>query len=96
MATQFTIISAPSKWELMLALFDHKHHSVSFRLYSKNGISSLGHPNFQVEIRGVSLEDGSGESFYFNGYHQVESGHSQSVKGWFRTSDRKGYLQIIE
>ena len=96
MSTQFTIVSAPSKWELMLALFDHKHHSVYFRLYSENGPSSLGHPNFQVEIRKVSLEDGSGESFCFNGYHQVESGHSQTVKGWFCTSDRKGWLQIVD
>jgi len=96
MSTKFTIVSAPSKWELMLALFDHKHHSVSFRLYSENGTSSLGHPNFLVEIRGVLLEDGSGESFCFNGYHIVESGHIQSVKGWFRTSDRKGWLQIVD
>jgi len=90
MSTQLTIVSGPSKFELMLALFDARHHQVvNFSTQEKN----QSRVNHQVGINAVSQEDGSGESWCFEGFLQGKVG--QRVKGWFRTNDRHGWLKFV-
>jgi hypothetical protein len=89
------IIKGPSKFDLMVALFDRRGnngnpHVVTFTTEWNTVIS--------VTITGMSLEDGSGESWLFEGY-ATEKRHltdtksekvSGRVSGWFNTERRTG------
>lgn len=95
MATkQWKITNAPSKWELMLALFDSSNsrpRTVDFLVECEDGHSVYE----RVSINRVSKEDGSGESWCFEGIAIMDGKHSCGVKGWFRTSDRHGWIQFL-
>ncbi|MDB5236989.1 MAG: hypothetical protein JWL88_91 [Parcubacteria group bacterium] len=97
------ITGGPSKFELMLSLFDRKPNvrTVEFRLgfdNQENAISAI------VVINGVSLEDGSGESFCFEGYVQSMKPSLQrdtrsqfrKMKGWYSTASRKGWIMLTD
>jgi len=90
MATQeLTIVDGPSKFELMLGLFDgnsRNPRSVHFTLL--NGSLTNDQP-LRVVLCGVSREDGSGESWNFTGYS-----NGSNVKGYFSTKSRTGHVQI--
>ncbi|OGZ72211.1 MAG: hypothetical protein A2998_03375 [Candidatus Staskawiczbacteria bacterium RIFCSPLOWO2_01_FULL_37_25b] len=89
MATQhLTIVDGPSKFELMLGLFDV--NSTNPRLV--HFILAGGWPDpWPVLLSGVSKEDGSGENWLFTGYHD-----DHQVKGYFSTRTRKGRLDLVE
>lgn len=101
--TRNNIVNAPSKFDLSIAFFDRPNpeklggrRSVNFTI---NGPScSNGQIQIEVVINRISWEDGSGESWCFEGYCKTNVGQPQNwaanVQGWFRTSDRKGWIDI--
>jgi hypothetical protein len=98
------IVNGPSKFDLMLALFDWApHRRVEITL--DEGISDDG-PNYgrkhDLLIMGVSAENDSGESWNISGNLTFSvRGHGQSLRnsprsfrGNFRTDTRKGWIVI--
>ncbi|WKZ26561.1 MAG: hypothetical protein QY304_00450 [Candidatus Paceibacterota bacterium] len=101
--TRNRIINAPSKFDLSIAFFDRPNpeqlggrRSVTFTIEGPS--CPNGQRQIEVVINHISWEDGSGESWCFEGYCKTDVGQPQNstaeVKGWFRTSDRKGWINI--
>lgn len=101
--TRNNIVKAPSKFDFSIAFFDRPNpgkldgrRSINFTIEGPS--CTNGQRQIEVVINGVSWEDGSGESWCFNGYCKTDVGQPQNwtakVKGWFRTSDRKGWIDI--
>ena len=77
----------PSKYDLMLGLFDgdaNTQRTLTFRV--NNGV------DVEVKVQSVSREDGSGESWLFEGY--VINGTGLRAKGYFHTVTRRGTITI--
>ncbi|MFA7252791.1 MAG: hypothetical protein WC027_02955 [Candidatus Paceibacterota bacterium] len=95
MALHYKIVKAPSKWELSVAFFDgnsSNRRTVNFTI-TGDGFPAAGR-EASVVINQLSWEDGSGESWCFEGYTKqaVPGFKSHLVKGWFRTSNRLGWM----
>lgn len=99
---QHKIIGAPSKWTLSVNFFDKvdgKRRPVTFTIEWPSS-----HANYPVSviIDLIQWEDGSGESWCFEGYVQDTFGKMEGiskndkVQGWFRTSDRKGWIKVLK
>jgi hypothetical protein len=99
----YNIINAPSKFDLSVAFFDRPNpeklggrRSVNFTIEGYS-CSNKQH-QIDIVVNRISWEDGSGESFCFQGYCKTNVGQPQNwtakVEGWFRTSDRKGWIDI--
>ena len=109
MATQCKIVNGPSKFDLMLALFDSCSKSgyrrVTFNYIKgdeidpKNGHKicyGLSLP-IEVLINEVGKEDGSGESWMFKGtIEALEQNRLKTVqvRGYFHTQHRNGWIQF--
>ena len=91
MSTQcFEIIGGPSKFDLMLCLFDNnipdRQRMAGFVL------SGLGNFPHDFIINGVEREDGSGEKWLIRG---VRNGRSaEQMKGYYNTQNRRGRLEL--
>ena len=89
MSTRTLKISrGPSKFDLAVTLFHGqgtKRHPIAFNVNGRE-------PEVLVIINGITREDGSGESWCFQGY----SPPNKLVKGWFRTDTRRGQIEIEE
>ncbi len=90
---QLQITNGASKFDLMLALFDHKSERrvVDFTLLGFEG------QVFQAGIAAVEAEDGSGESWLIKGTlidHRVPEKKHHMFKGYFRTDKRTGWLEL--
>lgn len=84
------LINGPSKFDLMLALFDWKPHR-------KVEVTGQAGQKFVLWITGVSAEDGSGESWNLSGtvlLHTNGKREVQPFKAYFRTDSRKGWLAV--
>ncbi len=101
--TRNSIINAPSKFDLSIAFFDRSNPEKlggrrSVNLTIQGPSCSNGQQQIEVVINGISWEDGSGQSWCFKGYCTTNVGQPQNctaeVKGWFKTSDRKGWIDI--
>lgn len=98
-AVRNDIIQGPSKFDLMLALFDRKVNNprhVDFKL-------SGGNVTTFVVINGVEVEDGSGENWIFKGYakNATATDHqgaktSSTCFGFYRTDTRKGWIEFVQ
>ena len=100
MATRKNITYGPSKFDLMLALFDRKSvntRSIEFRLE--------GESNYPLSfvVNGVEVESGSGESWIFKGYLRPEAQFPGSVPpppstafGYYRTDKRTGWIEFVD
>jgi len=93
-SVQVDIANAPSKWELSVKFFDGgggQRRPVEFTVNGKffNGEDRL----VEVVINRLSWEDGSGESWCFEGYIV---GMNLNVTGWFRTTNRKGWMKFTK
>jgi len=92
-----TITAGPSKFDLMLSLFDgnkEPRRTVGFMIQS--GKSDFHNRTaLEVAITKVSQEDGSGESWCFDGC-VVNTRPQFHVTGWFRTSSRGGWVKVVE
>ncbi|MBI3573158.1 MAG: hypothetical protein HY092_03090 [Candidatus Kerfeldbacteria bacterium] len=94
--TESAIINGPSKWDLMLSLFDSKtghEHEVQFQL--EVGVT------MHVFLSSVEREDGSAESWNFQGWStgystaRVMWKQHQHVRGYFNTLRRKGHFRLV-
>lgn len=87
MATHLDIVDGPSKYELMLGLFDSattRPRPVEFRLSRRVAL--------EAHIQSVSREDGSGESWNLEGW--VVSG--EVFDAYFNTKRRTGHIHLHE
>ncbi len=88
----FKIIDGPSKFDLMMALFDNTATAprrLNFRLE--------GEEVFSIYLLSVGREDGSGESWLLEGIAFWPSRFSdRKVKGYFSTQRRIGHLNILD
>ena len=92
---QVDISDGPSKFDLMLALFDAYQHG--------QGKTSIRRVMFgtaiglvEARITSVSIEDGSNESWLISGsFTRLEDGTwwLYNFDGYYSTRRRKGYLQ---
>ena len=92
------ITAGPSKFDLMLALFDRggTPRSVEFRLAGPGKHRAL------VVITAVECEDGSGESWNYKGrllrIHPSKEGDGsprlQDAEGWYHSGRRQGTMRI--
>lgn len=94
MATRFNITDGPSKWDLMLALFDgdgpHRRPcKFSFReSENRQEITSL------LQIEDVRRDGGDGELWIMTGFTVDPDVPNQSFYANFSTRDRKGWVQF--
>ena len=101
---RYDIIEAPSKRTLRVAYFsktDSKEldgrRTVIFFVETPNGQLKL-----KVVINFLKWEGNSGETWCFEGCISnhlrgsvISADWSTKVNGWFRTSDRKGYIDVV-
>ena len=81
MAIQQFIDDGPSKWDLMLGLFDNtmsKPRAVDFTLHDGTTL--------KVVLNGLKRESGSGEDWCFEGHAP------EVVQGYFNIRRRKGHV----
>jgi hypothetical protein len=96
------IINAPSKFDLMVALFDKPNtknddrRSVDFTI--QGPICYNEERQIEIIVNCISKGDKYKESFYFKGYCKTDFDHSKhwmaEVTGWFQTFNRKGWIDI--
>lgn len=87
----FNIVGGPSKFDLMLSLFDgnkHPRRTVDFQLEGVNG-------HIRVAITSVEQEDGSGESWNFGGHLWHDTEKHWHVEGYFGTKGRRGTMRFV-
>jgi hypothetical protein len=103
MARQFNIVNGPSKWDLMLSLFDGgssfpRRRDVEFR-FEHPGPASTANIFIFVVINAVERVNGGDENWYIKGYIMDLRTMSQSrsiagpVAGRYSTLTRKGWLK---
>ncbi len=90
-SNEFTISNGPSKFDLMLALFDSKQPNlrrVTFHLSNGNKL--------EASISAVQMEDGSGESWLFTATGRFTTGaiEFRSCTGYYDTVTRNGRVTI--
>ncbi len=87
----FSIVNGPSKFDFMVSLFEGNHRprrTVNFRLA---GFTE----EVPVAITAVQQEDGSGESWNWEGNLHLSTAKSYQVKGYFGTKGRCGHFHFI-
>lgn len=86
----FNAIGGPSKFDLMLSLFDgnkNPRRTVEFKLEGAR-------EPIVVAITMVQQEDGSGESWNFQG-HLTNYRRGFDVHGYYSSNSRKGYITFV-
>ncbi len=79
------IVDGPSKFDLMLALFDTGGRTVAFRMKSDDTV--------QARIYSVGIEDGSGESWLITGSYKRLDNTTCNFSGYYTTRRRTGYIK---
>jgi hypothetical protein len=87
---RYTIKDGPSKWDLSVSLFEGNpsaRHLVTFQL--------LHAPEREISVAMVQVgqEDGSGESWVFEGH--TRGSNSSNVSGYYSSRNREGYIDIF-
>ncbi len=85
------ILNGPSKWDLMLSLFDSRE--VNLRVVSFTVESGDKKFQLDVTVSEVVREDGSGESWLLQGYTVPTAGFRREFKAWYRTDRRVGWIE---
>lgn len=86
--TNVCIINGPSKWDLMLAIFDSTSSNPRVLTFE---ITDDSIDEVEVRINGVRREDSSGESWSMSGRLGPVS---DTVKIYFNTQTRKGRMEL--
>ena len=97
--TRYKILNAPSKHDLDVAFFNKfkgERMTVTFEI---QGPLCPKNAKIEVVINRLSWEDGSSESWCFEGYavtgmDGAKMRRQPNVEGWFRTTDRKGWIDL--
>ncbi len=93
---RFSITNGPSKFDLMVALFD-KNRGVEFTV-KFDGFTN----RFDFTITGVRIEDGSRESWLIEGlYTEIEKPRGREVnwkgfRGYYDTRRRTGWIENVK
>jgi hypothetical protein len=92
MSSTSTILDGPSKFDLMLSLFDGNSTKPRYaRFFILEPGARESSNSIPVLISGIIREDGSGEKWIFTGYIQ-----GKSVTGYFCTQDRRGWIRYVD
>lgn len=86
------IIDGPSKFDLMVSLFDGTTESQKVLVFRLDNQRILN-----IRITSLQREDGSGENWIFQGFtnhYPRPYAEEQHVNGFFSTQNRKGRLTI--
>jgi len=91
----YRISAGPSKFDLMMSIFGEKP-VLEFTFDGPTDTTNPLHSaicvqTIKIRILTVSREDGSGESWNFEG---KISGNDQPVKGYYHTRNRRGHLSF--
>ena len=93
MAFTGEIVNGPSKWDLMLGLFDGNSSSRRSVVFSAvnlfNNIEEVA-----VFVNFLAREDGSGEKWNFAGFMIDAAWKAVAVKGYFSTQHRRGTMTV--
>jgi hypothetical protein len=89
MAQRYDITDGPSKWELMLSLFDENRNiiPVLFR------VLKVFDNRIYVVITDIGKGQPIGVDFHFKGHLQ---GYDTAVRGRFSTQSRDGWIEVQE
>ncbi len=99
MTTQTSIIYGPSKFDLMISLFEGNpvpRKKVEFSINTGMTTSAPAGKKLsmteklELAITGVEQEDGSGESWLFKGYSEKY----QKASGYYNSQTRKGWVKL--
>ncbi len=97
MALQLDILEGPSKFDLMLAIFDggsDRRREVTFT------VAQRGHHAYREQIvtliDGADREDGSSENWLIKGWHLVTPSQWKSIGGYYNTKTRRGWLAYVQ
>lgn len=82
------IVEGPSKFDLMLALFDGNGRTVTFRTSFDDVL--------RARIHSVGIEDGSEESWLISGSYPWLDGATCLFEGYYSTRRRTGYLKPVK
>lgn len=89
------INGAPSKWDLMLCLFDTtaSKRALNFALSQMHEGTEAGLFYLMVEVTSVTRKDDSATAFEFAG--DCRYGHRDAkASGWYSTDTRRGFMTI--
>ncbi len=91
--TRQIISGGPSKFDLMLSLLDGSNAAGTRRRVSFM-VDDIG--EIEVVVNRLSREDGSGESWNFEGFAQTfgPSYSYDKVEGYFSTRSRRGTIRL--
>lgn len=94
------IIDGPSKFDLMLALFDRKSVNTRQVTFATENGRDLGQ-TLNAVINSVGVEDGSGESWILEGYFMSRLRGTmppppRHFKMYFHTGRRQGIITAID
>ncbi len=87
---RYEIEDGPSKWDLILAIFDgdsNHRREVTFSIECP-GFNERG-----FTLNGASREDGSGDNWIIHGYCSAET-KGGKMSGFYSTKTRKGWLEF--
>ncbi|MFA6432712.1 MAG: hypothetical protein WCV82_02745 [Candidatus Paceibacterota bacterium] len=100
--TQYKIVNGPSKHDLDIAFINRingKRLPVEFWVEGLYSTNPNERTNVCAVINSLSWEDGSGESWNFEGYvtcHDKEVMYPGKIKGQYWTSSREGIMTISQ
>ncbi len=91
------IENGPSKFDLMLALFDNTTQEPRPVIFKLEGGDNLSNQSFI--INGLERESGSGEDWNFSGFVWLDrirriSEKTKGVHGYFSTQTRQGWVEM--
>jgi hypothetical protein len=98
MTPHIEILRGPSKFDLMVSLFEGNptlRKYVQFNIYEQRGGGIMGH-SIPVAIMGIRQEDGSGESWLFEGYCSDSEWRNREqgyVFGYYSSQTRTGFIR---
>lgn len=87
----YQITAGPSKWDLMLALFDNAADQTRELRFDARTSNDNLRTSFDITINGIFVEDGSGESWNIFGRT-----HNKHVKMHYSTRQRKGMILFTD
>ncbi|HUQ30167.1 MAG TPA: hypothetical protein VM103_01465 [Candidatus Paceibacterota bacterium] len=91
MTSHVQIVNGPSKFDLMLALFEWKPNRPLVMFKTEGG------KLLEASVTSVEAEDGSGESWNIEGYVGTERARKEHqatrFRAYFRTDSRRGVMK---
>ncbi len=102
----YSIIDGPSKYDLMLALFDGAsnvpapHDDTIYDEIRQRTVRFTTDSNderrryLEMQIDEIGRENGSGESWNFSGYAKSPTAPFRRVQGYYSTARRRGTLRF--